>query len=111
MNNKYYFKTVHQIWKDYHTWFIFSNNGVASCRISVYDDNPTDCVISDLYVAQGERGKGIATKLIHYCIHHAKAQGCTAVSLRSDNDDFVREWYMRLGFEVESSQIWLRKEI
>lgn len=32
-------------------------------------------------------------------------------TLRSDNDDWVREWYKRIGFEVESSQVWLKKEI
>lgn len=98
-------------WLDYKAITIISDNETASCRIHIYDEEPNMAVISDLYVAQGERGKGIATKLIHYCIHHAKAQGCTAVSLRSDNDDFVRQWYMRLGFEVKSSQIWFKKEL
>lgn len=98
-------------WQDYKTITIITNDETASCRIHIYDEEPKMAVISDLYVAQEERGKGIATKLIQYCIDHAKLQGCTAVSLRSDNDDFVRQWYMRLGFEVESSQIWLRKEI
>ena len=98
-------------WSDHIAITIIAENETASCRIHIYDEEPNMAVISDLYVAQGERGKGIATKLIHYCIHHAKAQGCTAVSLRSDNDDFVRQWYMRLGFEVESSQIWFKKEI
>ena len=98
-------------WSDYKTITIIAETETASCRIHIYDEEPNMAVISDLYVAQGERGKGIATKLIHYCIHHAKAQGCTAVSLRSDNDDFVRQWYMRLGFEIESSQVWVKKEI
>ena len=98
-------------WPDHKAITIIADNETASCRIHIYDEEPDMAVISDLYVAQGERGKGIATKLIHYCIHHAKAQGCTEVSLRSDNDDFVRQWYQRLGFEVESSQIWFKKEI
>ena len=111
MENKYYFKTVHQIWKDYHTWFIFSNNGVASCRISIYDDNPTDCVISDLYVHETFRNQGYATELLKFCNKIAKADGCTTISLRSDQDDWVREWYKRLNFEVVSSQVWLTKNI
>lgn len=98
-------------WPDHKAITIIAETETASCRIHIYDEEPDMAVISDLYVAQGERKKGIATKLIQYCIDHAKAQGCTAVSLRSDNDDFVRQWYQRLGFEVESSQIWLRKEI
>jgi GNAT superfamily N-acetyltransferase len=98
-------------WSDYKAITIIADNETASCRIHIYDDEPKMAVISDLYVAQGERGKGIASKLIQYCIDHAKAQDCTAVSLRSDNDDFVRQWYMRLGFEIESSQVWLRKKI
>ena len=98
-------------WPDHKAITIIADNETASCRIHIYDEEPNMAVISDLYVAQEERGKGIATKLIQYCIDQAKAQSCTAVSLRSDNDDFVRKWYQRLGFEVESSQIWFKKEI
>ena len=98
-------------WPDHKAITIIAETETASCRIHIYDEEPNLAVISDLYVAQEERDKGIATELIRYCIDLAKSQGCTAVSLRSDNDDFVRQWYMRLGFGIESSQVWLRKEI
>lgn len=98
-------------WSDHIAITIIADNETASCSIHIYDEEPNMAVISDLYVAQGERGKGIATELIQYCIDLAKSQDCTAVSLRSDNDDFVRKWYIRLGFEVESSQIWFKKEL
>ena len=98
-------------WSDYKAITIISDNETASCRIHIYDNEPNIAIISDLYVIEGERKKGIASALMRYCISYAKAQGCTNISLRSDNDDFVREWYKRLGFEVESSQVWLIKSI
>ncbi len=60
-------------WSDHTAITIIADNETASCRIHIYDEEPDMAVISDLYVAQEEREKGIATKLIQYCIDHAKA--------------------------------------
>ena len=98
-------------WSDYIVIVIISDDETASCRIHIYDTEPDIAIVSDLYVTLGQRRKGIATKLMKYCIHRAKALGCSKVSIRSDNDDFVREWYKRLDFEVESTQVWLEKSI
>ena len=49
-------------WSDHKAITIIAENETASCRIHIYDEEPDMAVISDLYVAQGERQKGIATK-------------------------------------------------
>lgn len=98
-------------WPEYIAMTIVAKDETASCRVYIYDEEPDMAIISDLCVDEKQRRKGIATKLISYCIFLAKAEGCDRISLRSDDDDFVRSWYTRLGFELESSQVWLKKEI
>jgi ribosomal protein S18 acetylase RimI-like enzyme len=109
--SEFNFKIVTQRWNDFHCLFIFSNDGIASCRLSIYDDTPSEGIISDLYVYDACRQQGYATELLKFCSEVAKANECNSISLRSDNDDWVREWYKRIGFEVESSQVWLKKSI
>ena len=111
MATKFNFNSVPQIWDDYRVLFVFSDDGRVSCRLSFYNDTPQDAVISDLYVHESIRKQGGATSILNWCFECAKDWGCNSISLRSDNDDWVRQWYMRLGFEVESSQIWLKKTI
>lgn len=105
------FNEVIQVWKDYSSWFVFSEDGFVSCRLCIWIDNPKEAVISDLYVLNGLRKHGYATSILDYCRKLAKQLKCDTISLRSDHDDWVRQWYMRLGFEVESSQVWLKKDI
>ena len=111
METKFNFKSILQIWEDYRSWFIFLEDGSASCRMCISNDFPKEGVISDLFTLEVCRQQGFATELLDFCENFAKTQGCDSISLRSDNDDWVREWYKRIGFEVESSQVWLKKEI
>lgn len=111
MESKIKFETVIQVWEDYRSWFIFSEDGLVSCRLCVWKDKPHEAVVSDLYVLEGVRRHGYATAILDYCRKFAKQMKCNTISLRSDHDDWVRQWYMRLGFEVESSQVWFKKDI
>lgn len=111
METNFNFKSVPQIWDDYKVLFVLSDDGRVSCRLSFYNDTPQDAVISDLYVHESIRRQGGATAILNWCFECAKDNGCNSVSLRSDNDDWIREWYKRIGFEVESSSVWLKKEI
>lgn len=110
METNFNFKSILQVWDEYHSLFVFSDDGSVSCRLCFDHDGP-NATISDLYVQEDSRRKGGATAIINWCLKEAKAQKCLTVSLRSDNDDWIREWYKRMGFEVESSQVWLKKVI
>ena len=98
-------------WQDYIAITIIANDGTASCRLHIYNDEQDVAIISDLYVNFDKRRNGIATELLNYSIKCAKEQGCSKISLRSDNNDFVRKWYQKLGFEEISSQIWFEKQL
>lgn len=105
------FTTISQIWDDFKCWFIFSNDGLVSCRLSIYEETPQDAIISDLYTHESIRKQGTANAIIDFCFDFAKSRNCNTISLRSDNDDWVRGWYQRMGFEVKSSSLWLTKNI
>ena len=111
METNFNFKSVPQIWDDYKVLFVFSDDGMVSCRLSFYNDTPQDAIISDLYVHESMRKQGAATAILNWCFECAKDNKCNSVSLRSDNDDWVRQWYKRIGFEIESSQVWFKKSI
>ena len=111
METNFNFKSVLQIWDGYKVLFVFSDDGRISCRLSFYNETPQDAIVSDLYVHESMRKQGGATSILNWCFECAKDNGCNSISLRSDNDDWVRGWYKRIGFEVESSHIWLKKEI
>jgi GNAT superfamily N-acetyltransferase len=61
--------------------------------LSIYDDTPSEGIISDLYVYDACRQQGYATELLKFCSEVAKVNECNSISLRSDNDDWVREWF------------------
>ena len=98
-------------WRDYTVIAVMSQDNMASCRIYIYPDDPHVAIISDLYVNEAVRGQGRATELLNYCAEVVKPLKCREIHLRSDTDDWVRQWYLRKGFEVISSQVWLRKNI
>lgn len=104
--NELKFNSVPQNWDDYETLFVFSADGNVSCRLSFYNDTPQDAVISDLYVHESVRKQGYATNIINWCIEYIKDRGCNSLLIRSDNDDWIRQWYKRLGFKEKSSQVW-----
>lgn len=105
------FASVPQIWDDFKCWFIFSDDGRISCRLSIYNEQPQEAIVSDLYTHENIRKHGGAKAILNFCFDFARDRKCNTISLRSDNDDWVRLWYQRMGFEVESSSLWFTKKI
>lgn len=105
------FTSVSQIWDDLKCWFIFSDDGRISCRLSIYNEQPQEAIVSDLYTHESIRKHGGAKAILNFCFDFARDRKCDTISLRSDNEDWVRLWYQRMGFEVESSSLWLTKKI
>ena len=105
------FNSVPQIWDDFNCWFIFSDDGRVSCRLSIYKETPQEAIVSDLYTHESIRKQGAAKAILDFCFDFAKDRKCNTISLRSDNDDWVRQWYQRMGFEVKSSSLWFSKKI
>lgn len=105
------FNTIKIEYEHYKTMLIVSPDFNATCRIFIYNDDPKTAIITDLYVIESARENKIATQIINYAIDVAKGNGCYFVELKSEENSWVREWYKRLGFEIISEEVWMRKDI
>lgn len=106
------FNTIKMEYEHYKTMLIVSVPDFnATCRIFIYNDAPKTATITDLYVIESARGNNIATQIIEYAIYVAKSDGCDSIELKSEENNWVREWYKRLGFEIISEEVWMRKDI
>lgn len=105
------FNTIKMKYEHYKTMFIVSPDFNATCRIFIYNDDPKTAIITDLYVIESARGNKIATQIIDYATHLAKSDGCDYIELKSEENNWVREWYKRIGFDIISEEVWMRKDI
>lgn len=106
------FNVLKMEYECYITMLIVSHDFNATCRIFIYNDAPETAIITDLYVSESARGNKIATQIIEYAIGVAKENSCDNVELKSEDNNWVREWYRRLGFNIISEEaVWMRKSL
>lgn len=98
-------------WDEYKVVIVSSEDHRASCRLYVYNDEPEVAVLCDLYVDKESRNQGKACAILNRCKDIAREIGCKKMHLRSDTDDWVRQWYRRIGFKEISSQVWMEAEL
>lgn len=68
--------------------------------------------LKELYVAQSHRRNGIGRALMGHLHEFAKAHACSRVEWTTDRDNEpAREFYERLGFEVEAAKLFFRISI
>ena len=70
----------------------YRGSGVQTDRLELY--------IDDLCVEESARGQGVATALYRYTVEHARAMGCSFISLNvwCGNDGALR-FYERMGLK------------
>ena len=56
--------------------------------------------IEDVATLEEHRGKGYATAVVLRTAHEARERGADLVYLVADDEDWPKEWYRRLGFDV-----------
>ena len=105
------FTIIHRFWDNQIELSVIAKDNSAGCRIDIYEDDPKTAIISGLYTDTTHRQKGLAKKLLYFCVNLLRDRGCTKIQLRSDEDNWVRQWYIREGFEIISSQVWMEKQI
>ena len=77
--------------------FIYSD-GVGTVDMSFEKNNPGVCYLSGLSVIPEHRRKGIALVLMEECINYCQKQGIFRMDLNSVMEDFVMNFYHKLGF-------------
>lgn len=56
-------------------------------------------LIDEFIVAEGERGRGIGTRLLEHVVNECFREGCIEVEITTEEENFVaREFYRKLGF-------------
>ena len=100
-----------QQWDDHISAWVTSKDGKSSCRIQVYDYEPTVAYISDLFVDPNQRCNGIGSAIMNYCEDRARFWGCTKITLKSETNDFTRDWYKKIGYNEVDTHVWFEKII
>lgn len=81
-----------------------TKDGAGLVRVFDYEN---EMEISDLYVDERERQKGIGTSLMVAAINHCMSlheHGKMIVETNHNSSAWVDEWYKRLGFKFERMQ-------
>lgn len=81
----------------------------ASCIVTMYNNGKANIMIVDCVETEEEfRKQGFGTKLLESVLETARINGCDAVELLVNSDNYKAMWlYSKLGFEqVGTKQYW-----
>ena len=82
-----------------------TNDGAGIVEIQYDYDMPNTGYIKGLSVLEGRRQQGVGTELINACVCSAVNRGMKFLQLDVEQgDDWLLEWYKRLGFEILSRE-------
>ena len=90
--------------------------GKAVGRLYMYNDDEETAYIEGLYVSIIDRMNGIGGSLLNILLSKCKQIGVKQCMLWCYKDEWVYEWYKRLGFEYyedykEENAVWLIKKL
>jgi len=102
-----------QLWNEHDSFYIMESHGYGMCRLTFYkDENYAE--ISDLFVQEDQRRKGIATDLIKTAIEEFNTyfeKDELRIYVEDEPDPysttekpatFVEEFYKKMGFKPEA---------
>ena len=81
-------------------WKIRSKTSLFYFSMWIYDDDPDDIYLGDVFVNKIARGQGLGNQILKLSEEFAVEQGASQLRLKvSKNNTFAHKWYMRHGFE------------
>lgn len=87
----------------------------ASGCLGVYRDDPNVFYIYNLKTKEQYRKQGHGTKIVQKLENLAKFLGAKEIRLLSNTDNWIRKWYIRLGYseyqKENDKDVWLSKTI
>ena len=99
-------------------WFLVAEQGTVVGFIIAEHQTDQACVfdrpgyleVQDLYVAPGDRGRGIGTALMNRLLDRAAEQGIEQWTVYTGNRDWRRtmQFYERFGFRIWSLEMFRR---
>lgn len=91
----------HKIINDWGDHYIFmEEHGIETCSIYLYNDSPNKAYICSLNIIEKERKKGRGTKLLNLIFEKCKELGITYCYLDCLKNNWVYNWYKKLGFQL-----------
>lgn len=82
-----------------------------------YDDDDTTIYLSNVYVSQSDRGKGLGNNILETVEKEAKSKGFKNICLKVLDASWVHKWYSEHGYrdicrdEESEDYIWMIKQI
>ena len=109
IENRWYWGTA--------VYFMTSDgSGMVMCCFN--DETKDNCALYDLIVHPSCRQHEYATDLMKAAEQEARDRGCLRLTLFTEKDSWIQDWYHRLGFVINEytrppheSTVWMCKKL
>ena len=100
----------------YKVFTIMHPNGLGCLNGYVYNNKPKHYIHQYLSVVESSQRNGIGSALIEKGELIAKEQGCTSIAIYVLENEWMRDWYERLGYKENDSKkdgnyVWMGKSL
>lgn len=97
-------------------WYFEDSTNMSSFSMYSYDDNPKTVYISDIFVDNLNRRKGIGDAMLDEAEDRAVYWGMERIRLRVIGSSWARGWYERRGYcflmdDTNKNYDWMEKTI
>ena len=98
-------------------WYFTDKEKVSRFALYVYNDEPQNFYLSNVYVNINYRQSGRGNYILEKATEIAKKHNAENLMLKVLSNSFMHEWYKRHGFKdliddlKESDYIWMIKKI
>ena len=91
------------------------SNEQARIWLEIYEDDPTTCIFTHLFVDEKYRQKGFGTQALFDAEKIAKELGCYKAHLKVQTNSWMHNWYLRCGYKwyknAPDNYTWLTKDL
>lgn len=92
-------------------------HGNSSYTLEYYSDRPKDLILTNVFVKELHRRKGLGNEILRHVTEYAGNAGFEQLFVKVGYDTWQNQWYKRHGFvfhecdKYDSCYVWLVKQI
>lgn len=83
--------------------------------VYTYNDDPSSIYLSNVYVSENERGKGLGNQILQMAEKIAREMGRDEIYLKVKTGSFAHKWYSRHGYTdfepTKYGNMWMKKTV